>query len=221
MWEILNLKCNSWLQVLLSYGTYTNLELLEFYGFLLSENPNDKVYIPLETSIYSSSSFSKELMYIHQNGKPSFALLCTLRLWATPSNKRRSIGHLAYTGAQLSAENEIIIMGFIIEKSKAILRSLPTSVEEDSDILGGIEKIHDLNTPMELHRLLSELGGDSCAFLESNGVQFSLESAQYLSCKTRSSLHRWKLAVEWRHSYKKTLLDCISYCTRRIGFLQS
>ncbi|KAI5010971.1 hypothetical protein ZWY2020_013108 [Hordeum vulgare] len=32
-------------QVLLGYGTYTNLELLEHYGFLLDENPNEKTYI--------------------------------------------------------------------------------------------------------------------------------------------------------------------------------
>ncbi|OWM64367.1 hypothetical protein CDL15_Pgr020333 [Punica granatum] len=208
-------------QVLLSYGTYTNLELLEYYGFLLNENPNDKVYIPLETSIYSSSSFPKELMYIHQNGKPSFALLCTLRLWATPPNERRSIGHLAYAGAQLSAKNEMSVMGLILEKSNAILRKLPTSIEEDNHILCGIDKIHDFHTLMEVHKLLSELGGDSCAFLESTGLRESLANNQFLPCKIRRSWYRWKLAVQWRVRYKKTLLDCISYCTRTIYFLQS
>jgi len=38
--------------VLLCYGTYTNLELLEHYGFLLNENSNDKVFIPLEPEIF-------------------------------------------------------------------------------------------------------------------------------------------------------------------------
>lgn len=209
------------MQVLLSYGTYTNLELLEFYGFLLGENPNDKVYVPLETSVYSSSSFPRDLMYIHQNGKPSFALLCTLRLWATPPSKRRSLGHLAYTGAQLSSENEMIVMGLILEKSMAILRSLPTSLEDDSHILSGVEKIRGPNTHAELHGLISELGGDSHAFLESSGLRDSSESTQYLSCKIKRFWYRWKLAVGWRHRYKKTLLDCVSYCTGRIDSLQS
>ena len=46
-------------------------------------------------------------MYIHQDGKPSFALLSALRLWATPLNQRKSVGYLAYSGSQLSIENEI------------------------------------------------------------------------------------------------------------------
>ncbi|KAG5247251.1 protein SET DOMAIN GROUP [Salix suchowensis] len=100
----------SWItsiNVLLGYGTYTNLELLEHYGFLLNENPNDKVFIPLEPSMYSFISWPKVSMYIHQDGKPSFALLSTLRIWATPPNQRRSISHLAYSGSQLSVDNEI------------------------------------------------------------------------------------------------------------------
>jgi len=61
-------------QVLLSYGTYTNLELLEHYGFLLNNNPNDKVYIPLEPGVSSCSSWPAESLYINQGGEPSYAL---------------------------------------------------------------------------------------------------------------------------------------------------
>ncbi|KAL0396171.1 UNVERIFIED_CONTAM: protein SET DOMAIN GROUP 40 [Sesamum calycinum] len=70
-------------QVLLSYGTYTNLELLEHYGFLLQENPNDKAFISLEPEMHSLCSWPKESIYISEDGKPSFALLSTVRLWAT------------------------------------------------------------------------------------------------------------------------------------------
>lgn len=101
------------LQVLLRYGTYSNLELLEYYGFLLHENPNDKVFIPLEHEIYSSSSWPKESLYIQHNGNPSFALLTALRLWATQANKRRVVGHLAYARSQLSVKNEMLVMEWL------------------------------------------------------------------------------------------------------------
>ncbi|CBI27360.3 unnamed protein product, partial [Vitis vinifera] len=122
-------------QVLLSYGTYTNLELLEHYGFLLDENPNDKAFIPLEPEVYASSSWPKDSLYIHQNGKPSFALLSALRLWATPASQRRSVGHLVYSGTQLSSENEIFVMEWIAKSCHVVLENLPTSVEEDSLLL--------------------------------------------------------------------------------------
>ncbi|KAG6403332.1 hypothetical protein SASPL_135549 [Salvia splendens] len=61
-------------QVLLSYGTYTNLELLEHYGFILQDNPNDKAFISLESEMYSLCSWPKDSLYISQDGKPSFAL---------------------------------------------------------------------------------------------------------------------------------------------------
>lgn len=36
-------------QVYLCYGSYTSLELLEHYGFLLPSNPHDEVLVPPET----------------------------------------------------------------------------------------------------------------------------------------------------------------------------
>ncbi|XP_059642875.1 protein SET DOMAIN GROUP 40 isoform X2 [Cornus florida] len=209
-------------QVLLSYGTYTNLELLEHYGFLLNENPNDKVFIPLEPEIYSSCSWPKELLYIHQNGKPSFALLSAIRLWATPPSQRRSVGHLAYSGSQLSPENEVIVMGRIAKNCHVILKNFQTSVEEDYLLLHKIDKLQHSCTPMELSDVLSASGGEACAFLEVNGVPNGESGVKLnLSSKTRRSLDRWKLAVEWRLSYKKTFGDCISYCTDIINKLSS
>ena len=57
---------------------------LGHYGFTLEENSNDKVFIysfrdqPL---CALASSWPKDSLYIHQDGKPSFALVSTLRLW--------------------------------------------------------------------------------------------------------------------------------------------
>ena len=36
-------------QVYLCYGAHTNLELLELYGFVLDENPHDKVGLSTES----------------------------------------------------------------------------------------------------------------------------------------------------------------------------
>ncbi|GMY12779.1 protein SET DOMAIN GROUP 40 [Fagus crenata] len=207
-------------QVLLCYGTYTNLELLEHYGFLLNENPNDKVFIPLEPEIYSSSSWPKELLYIHQNGKPSFSLLSALRLWATPPNKRRSVGHLAYSGSQLSVDNEILVMKWTTKKCNAILTNLPTSIEDDSSLLTSINEIQDFHTLLELGKVLSSSRDEIWAFIKANNLQ-NVESGNnlLLSRKARWSMDRWKLAVQWRLRYKKILLDCISYCSEIVDSL--
>lgn len=215
-----------YLQVLLSYGTYTNLELLEHYGFILNENPNDKVFISLESGLYSSSSLPKESQYIEQNGKPSFALLSALRLWMTPANQRRSVGHLAYSGCQLSVDNEISVMIWISNKCHAILKNLPTSIKEDSLLLSAINKIQDYNTPMELKKVMSAFGNEVRAFLETsclkngkNGAAAAAAAELSLSGKTKLSIERWKFAVQWRLRYKRTLANCISYCDEVINSL--
>ncbi|XP_030953208.1 protein SET DOMAIN GROUP 40 [Quercus lobata] len=207
-------------QVLLCYGTYTNLELLEHYGFILNENPNDKVFIPLEPEIYSSSSWPKESLYIHQNGKPSFSLLSALRLCATPPKKRRSLGHLAYSGSQLSVDNEILVMKWTAKKCNTILKNLPTSIEEDSLLLSAINEIQDLDTLLELGKELSTSRDEIQAFIKANNLQnVETGSNLLLSRKTRRSMDRWNLAIQWRLRYKKILLDCISYCSEIIDSL--
>lgn len=209
------------LQVLLSYGTYTNLELLEHYGFLLNENPNDKVFVPLEPEIYSSCSWPKESLYVHQSGKPSFALLSALRLWATPANQRRSVGHLAYSGLQLSTENEIFIMRWISKTCNSIVKNLPTSFEEDSMLLSAIDKIQNLHAPLELADVSSTLADEICAF-KANVVKNGERGSETLvSRKAIRSRERWRLAVEWRLSYKKILVDCISFCDEIISSMSS
>ncbi|KDP35711.1 hypothetical protein JCGZ_10483 [Jatropha curcas] len=209
-------------QVLLSYGTYTNLELLEHYGFVLDENPNDKVFIPLEPSMYSSNSWPKESMYIHQDGKPSFALLSALRLWATPPNQRRSVGHLAYSGSQLSVENETWVLKWISKSCHEILNNLPTKVEEDHLLLSTIDKIQNLYNPMELGQMLCQFKGEFRDFLEASSIGKGKNGDELmLSSKTKQAIERWKLAVQWRFRYKKIVVDCISSCTEIINSFYS
>lgn len=192
------------LQVLLSYGTYTNLELLEHYGFLLPDNPNDKAFIPLEPDMYQLCSWSNDLIYIHKDGKPSFALLSILRLWATPHNKRRSIGQFVYSGRQLSADNEVTVMEWVSKKCQALLDNLPTSLEQDKQLLSILDKIPG-DTSLEIKEVPAEL----YAFLKSKNM-----SGQEISVGRKRSFDRWKLAIECRLNFKRILCDCIAYCMK-------
>jgi hypothetical protein len=188
------------------------LELLEHYGFLLQENPNDKIFIPLEPAMYTSTSWSKESFYIHPNGKPSFGLLAALRLWATPHNKRRSVGHLAYSGSQLSANNEIIVMKWLLKTCDTVLKNMPTSIEDDTLLLNALECSQDFITFMKIVKLMS-FRDEVYTFLEAHNVTDALSFCDVISSmKTRRSMDRWKLAVSWRLRYKRVLIDCISYC---------
>ncbi|XP_054819976.1 protein SET DOMAIN GROUP 40 isoform X2 [Prosopis cineraria] len=208
-------------QVLLCYGLYTNLELLEHYGFLLQENPNDKIFIPLESAVYSSSSWPKESLYVGHDGKPSFALLSALRLWATPKNKRKSVGHLVYSGSQLSVDNEIVVMKWLSKTCDSALKSLPTLTDEDAILLNAMDNIQDFCGFMEITKMLSSRD-EICAFLEANNVQDGHGLTDMLvSRKARRSMAKWKLAVLWRLKYKKALGNCISYCNEILESLQT
>lgn len=196
------------MQVLLSYGTYTNLELLEHYGFLLQENPNDKAFISLEPEMNSLCSFPRDSLYISHYGRPSFTILSTLRLWATPFSKRRSVKHITYSGNQLSNENEVAVMQWIAYKCRALLSCCTTSIDEDAALLQIIDKIQDYNWEEESSS--PAVRNEIRAFLERNRVM----SREQFSAKTRRCMYKWKLAVEWRHRYKRILNDCILYCSR-------
>ncbi|XP_019052700.1 PREDICTED: protein SET DOMAIN GROUP 40 isoform X3 [Nelumbo nucifera] len=211
-------------QVLLSYGTYTNLELLEHYGFILDMNPNDKAFIELDAEICSSSSWSKDTLYIQQDGKPSFTLLSALRLWATPPNQRKSVAHYAYSGSQLSAENEMSAMRWMAKNCQILLNKFPTKVEDDDLLLHIIDKMQNFPLPKEVEyeQMMLAFGGEVGAFFEANGLQKGGSGGDItFSRKMIRSIERWKLVVQWRLRYKKILVDCISYCTEVVDFLSS
>ncbi|CAH8320190.1 unnamed protein product [Eruca vesicaria subsp. sativa] len=202
-------------QVLLCYGTYTNLELLEHYGFTLEDNSNDKVFIPLETSLYSlASSWPKDSLYIHQDGRPSYALVSTLRQWLIPQSQRdKSVMRLVYAGSQISVKNEIMVMKWVSEKCASVLKDLPTSVQEDIVLLQDIDKLQDPELRLE-QREVEALGSEVRAFLDVN----HLINGGF-SGKINRIMSKWRLSVQWRLRYKRTLADCISYCNDKINHL--
>ncbi|KAG2239298.1 hypothetical protein Bca52824_090158 [Brassica carinata] len=202
-------------QVLLCYGTYTNLELLEYYGFILEENSNDKVFISLETSLYAlASSWPKDSLYIHQDGKPSFALVSTLRLWLIPQSQRdKSVMRLVYAGSQISVKNEILVMKWVSEKCRSVLRDLPTSLLEDTVILQDIDKLQDPELRLG-QKGVEAFSSEVRAFVDENHL---IDGG--FSGKINRRMSKWRLSVQWRLRYKRTLADCISYCNEKINHL--
>ncbi|CAN0880486.1 Protein SET DOMAIN GROUP 40 [Linum grandiflorum] len=194
-------------QVLLAYGTYTNLDLLEHYGFLLGKNPNDKAFIPLEPCMHSLTSWPQDSMYIHVDGKPSFALLCALRFYVSPVHQRRSIAQLVYSGLQVSEENEMSAMRWLSKKCDELLQTLPTTMEEDDTLMSVVGRIENTDCPVEVGKLVCSLRGEG-----EDGIGELLQSSR----RTKNALGKWKLAVQWRHGYKKILSDCICYCNQMI-----
>ncbi|XP_020529971.1 protein SET DOMAIN GROUP 40 isoform X2 [Amborella trichopoda] len=218
-------------QVFLCYGTYTNLELLEHYGFLLSRNPGDKIPILVgEDTVQINDS-----LHIQQDGRPSFSTLCALRLLFTPQKLRKAAGRLAYSGIQLSRENETSAMSWVVKKCHGLLQELPTTLEEDGLLLKYIENMlkyfkEEDKKPSNgsfLKWATEEKQGlgwvsEMMEFLEMYGLKDCFISGERkLSRRLERSLRRWRMAVQWRLMYKKTLCDCVIYCTGMIQQLSS
>ncbi|KAK1680579.1 hypothetical protein QYE76_041427 [Lolium multiflorum] len=201
-------------QVLLGYGTYTNLELLEYYGFLLDENPNEKIYIELDPELCTIGTWPKDSIYIHPNGHPSFALLCALRLWTTPANRRKAFSHQIYSGSMLSVENELEIMKWLGNKCVEALQQLPTTAEFDGSLIHFLHNLpNSTNWSVDVDQ--SSFGEEFAVFLRFHGVNLDYTLNQ-LTVRLLRSLERWELAVRWRRSYKRALTRCILYCKRLI-----
>lgn len=200
------------MQVLLGYGLYTNLELLEHYGFLLTNNPNDKVFILLSPDMNLNTSWTKDLLYIDRNGEPSFALLSSLRVWATPPSQRKSVSHLAYSGLQLSNQNETVVMKWLVKKCHDLLNTLPTSAEEDFLLLQALDKAHCLGDLININLSHHTLDHEVQSFLKLH----HLPDGAQLYDKLQKSIDTWKLAILWRLGYKKILRKCITYCSETL-----
>lgn len=201
------------LQVLLSYGTYSNLDLLEHYGFLLSSNPNDKAFLQLDIDVNISNTWSNDFLYIQPDGKPSFSLLCALRLEATPTNLRRALGHLTYAGFSLSNENEVLVMQKLAKHCCMVLEELPTTIKGDVSLLSVIDKILRFGACFDSLEL-AFCHQEFVNFAQANGLQRESLLDTLITRKALRSLERWRLAVQWRICYKKILSNCVSYCSK-------
>jgi hypothetical protein len=227
------------LQVLLCYGTYTNLELLEHYGFLLPFNPNDKVHIDLPSvNELNPGAFrvcqeavSPKDLYIDYEGKPSFSLLSNLRLRAAPASLLKTRRHLALAGQQISPESDKVLFQWLKTKCQTMLRSCSTSFQAD-ELLLQIVNAHP--SMVVIRKFLASCKEDTTSPSISSEKWFNapehlqqvitheVESfiASVFNSDTSSipawqedlRLERWRLAIEWRIGFKKIVMTCISRC---------
>lgn len=235
-------------QVLLCYGQYTNLELLEHYGFILSDNPNDKIYIDLDHDMSTVKQWERNHLYLQWDGKPSFSLLAALRYHTAPPNLRKAIGHLAFSGLQISVENDTVVNKWLLERCENLITKLPTTIEEDELLQEIINRCLDADGNQFLLELLQdvEMGkrDDNCILLDTfpkwsrlcskrrNIVTSEIrtfyklhwlqtQKGMDLSHKSEASpaLDRWKLAIQWRLRYKTILHRCILHCNDQLEHL--
>lgn len=171
-------------------------------------------FIPLEPEMYSCCSWSQNSLFIHQNGKPSFSLLSTIRLWATPPNQRKSVGHIALSGSQISKENELFTMEWIAKKCHYILKNFGTTIKEDNLLLAAIDNMRVSKSNIDFEKMPSTIKCEIQGFL--NVVDVPVGEMVDLCRQSKNLVDRWKLAVEWRIGYKKILVDCIAHCIGRI-----
>lgn len=228
------------MQVLLCYGTYTNLELLEHYGFLLPFNPNDKVHINLPrvdelrpgAFRVCQEAVSPKNLYIDYEGKPSFSLLSNLRLRAAPALLLKSRRHLALAGQPISAESDKVLLLWLKTKCHTMLASCSTSFQADELLL---KIIHAHPSTVEIRKLLAGCkeyttspsinrhAPEHLRVVISHEIESFIASVPHLDTSSTISsledlrLERWRLAIEWRLGFKKILISCISRCSRIVN----
>ncbi|KAL3680806.1 hypothetical protein R1sor_023762 [Riccia sorocarpa] len=214
------------LQVLLCYGLYNNLELLEHYGFLLPRNPNDNVHIGLpDAGEFGLDTINPPMQIpgaacVEISGHPSFSLLAALRLRACHSSLRRAKGHVALSGEQVSVESDILAYKWLEKKCKSLLESLPTKLEDDLVLQKRL-------IPVQSFTALEDLALSEEVTSEAKEVQEFLRACtsvgeggaadeKYGVGDKDFQLERWKLALRWRIGYKEILHRCARLCSKKI-----
>ncbi|KAA6425332.1 MAG: hypothetical protein FRX49_04825, partial [Trebouxia sp. A1-2] len=128
-------------QVFLCYGKYTNLELLEHYGFVLAHNPHDEALLPLSAFPSSFATYLQQQCctarhcFLHCNGIPGWQLLQDLRCYTATPMERKQLGHLAIAGERISLANDTeVVLMLVLPPLSAGQRSLHRCTEDSAAI---------------------------------------------------------------------------------------
>lgn len=126
--------------------------------------------------------------YIRADGQPSFGLLSVLRLRAASAQERKRCGHLASAGMQISVEGDVRLYTWIQHVCRALLASLPSTLESDLTL----EKTIRDSKHTDSCRLVQAIAmiDKQC---ESKNEKSDFQQVAYL------------LAVQWRIGYKQIL----------------
>jgi hypothetical protein len=214
-------------QIYLCYGQYSNRSLIEIYGFLLEDNPQESVCLSLSEEV-ESNQIPDELKMImsggaggsyevYQNGYPSWDLLCLIR-WKAAFDAKEICSLLDRKHTKKNGENwSKIRQGRMIspgleEKAFAYLHSLcarklklyATSAEEDLLTLAGLEK---KETALAATRRRGLNSIDIGSPLPPTSPQLQPKFQPELE-----RLEHTKLALQWRLCQKKVLGKTMQIC---------
>eukprot|EP00892_Ulva_mutabilis_P005124 jgi/Ulvmu1/2984/UM015_0024.1 len=122
-------------QVFLCYGSYTNMQLLQHYGFLLPENPHDEVELPPHVwPCATAEATGMGRAFLHPCGVPSWGLLLRLRLHFCSRAERASCGN-AWQGERISVSNETKVYQCVGAACMEVLASFSTSTKKDKQLM--------------------------------------------------------------------------------------
>ncbi|GIL45821.1 hypothetical protein Vafri_2966, partial [Volvox africanus] len=129
-------------QVMLCYGRYTNLELLEHYGFVLPYNPHntallDPALLPVPSAARNSAGspcLTPADCFLHANGQPSWQLLHFLRYCAASPAERRSAGHRMAAGEAATQQGDRRALHWLHVACSRQLDALPTALSDDLEL---------------------------------------------------------------------------------------
>lgn len=125
-------------EVLLCYGRYSNLELLEHYGFVLEDNPHDFASVPHQHFPESVQHQLDSLgchAILHANGNPSFEFLRALRFASLTPLERKTSSYLVLEDRPVNSQSETWVLKTLQRSCEEYLDSFPTTLEQDMEIL--------------------------------------------------------------------------------------
>lgn len=125
-------------QIFLCYGRYTNLELLQSYGFMMEDNKHDQHLFSdgdLHDCFKREDVPSKNLAVL-ANGCPSWNLIILLRAQVLRHNKIPGVDRqILLSGASISRESDILAFEKYVEICRRKLKKYSTTLDEDHELV--------------------------------------------------------------------------------------
>ena len=209
-------RCKADDQVFLCYGRHSNLQLLIHYGFVLSTNTHDTALLPthlLPAEVLerldstgggrhssTTTTTTANVCYVRPGGEPSFELLRALRLAGATAEERRSRAYLALADQPISWSSEQAALGTLRQACRQALEALPTTAEEDAQLLAG---------GRAEHQELSDCGWVAVEWRL--GYKQALQAAVALADRALAVLEGPQHAVPW----PQAAANCIAGLVRR------
>lgn len=122
-------------EIFVCYGEYSNLELLDFYGFVLEPDVNPQDCYTLDVCVDDSTSMMPLKVFV---GGFDWNDLAEIRIRLALAKARKNEKHLrdiARQGGALGAEEELAVFGAIRKAAGETLLSFPTTAKQDVDAL--------------------------------------------------------------------------------------